>query len=305
LRLPGGTVRLFFSDVEGSTRLVQQLGVEYGGVLGELRWILRVAVADKDGREIDCRADELFAVFGRARDDRGSDNSWRQTSRDLVGDASKLRDLGTYSLRGLDPAERLFQLLTPGLREEFPPLRAESSERPGRRVPDVRLRRSRQPTLEEAAWRVRRLQPEMAAELHVALAELGAELFTAHRATCGAEHLLAEIDRGRLDRPLDKQHEFAVVSQQAQRVGATLQQQILPGLCRRIGGGTSGWTPSAATMTSRDGSPAARSGKRRSFATPGAGRHGTRTKEHMAIWLLILSIVIVLLALGGFGYSRR
>ena len=62
--LPGGTVTLFFSDVEGSTRLVQQLGVEYGGVLGELRWILRVAVADKDGREIDCRADELFAVFG-------------------------------------------------------------------------------------------------------------------------------------------------------------------------------------------------------------------------------------------------
>jgi hypothetical protein len=57
-------VRLFFSDVEGSTRLVQQLGVEYGGVLGELRWILRVAVADKDGREIDCRADELFAGFG-------------------------------------------------------------------------------------------------------------------------------------------------------------------------------------------------------------------------------------------------
>ena len=34
--LPSGTVTLLFADVEGSTRLVQQLGVGYGEVLGEL-----------------------------------------------------------------------------------------------------------------------------------------------------------------------------------------------------------------------------------------------------------------------------
>ena len=272
---------LFFSDVEGSTRLVRQLGDEYATVLGELQRILRVAVADKDGREIDCRADELFAVFGRARDAVAAatavqlalvSHTWpegltvwvriglhtgepavagdvylgldvnraaricaaahggqilvSQTTRDLVGDTSTLRDLGSYSLRGLDQPERLFQLLAPGLRQEFPPPRAESTERRRRRAPKVQLRRSRQPTLEDAAWQVRGLLPEMAPELHGALAELGAELFTAHRATLDAEQFLAEIDRRRLDHRLHDQQQLAVVSQQAQSEVATLQQQI-------------------------------------------------------------------------------
>ena len=66
--LPSGTVTLLFADVEGSTRLVQQLGAGYGGVLGDLRRLLRRAVAEAAGEEVDCRADELFAVFRGARD---------------------------------------------------------------------------------------------------------------------------------------------------------------------------------------------------------------------------------------------
>ena len=35
--LPTGTVTLFFSDIEGSTRLLQQLGERYAEVLAECR----------------------------------------------------------------------------------------------------------------------------------------------------------------------------------------------------------------------------------------------------------------------------
>jgi class 3 adenylate cyclase len=66
--LPSGTVTLLFTDIEGSTRLVQQLGDEYGSVLESHRRLLRDAVRDAGGHEVDCRADELFAVFQRSTD---------------------------------------------------------------------------------------------------------------------------------------------------------------------------------------------------------------------------------------------
>jgi class 3 adenylate cyclase len=39
--LPTGTVTFLFTDVEGSTRLLHELGDEYEGVLAEHRRILR------------------------------------------------------------------------------------------------------------------------------------------------------------------------------------------------------------------------------------------------------------------------
>jgi class 3 adenylate cyclase len=66
--LPSGTVTLLFSDVEGSTLLVQELGAAYQDALAEHREILRAAVASHAGREVDCRADELLACFRRASD---------------------------------------------------------------------------------------------------------------------------------------------------------------------------------------------------------------------------------------------
>jgi len=67
--LPTGTVALLFSDIEGSTRLVQRLGADaYATALAECRKLLRLAVAEHGGYEVDCRADELFAVFSGARD---------------------------------------------------------------------------------------------------------------------------------------------------------------------------------------------------------------------------------------------
>jgi class 3 adenylate cyclase len=66
--LPSGTVTLLFTDVEGSTLLVQELGAAYQYALAGHRQILRDAVASHAGREVDCRADELLACFPRASD---------------------------------------------------------------------------------------------------------------------------------------------------------------------------------------------------------------------------------------------
>ena len=64
--LPHGTVTLFFTDVEGSTELLRRLGEHYGTALEDQRRILRNAVAEHGGTEIDSRGDELFAAFPRA-----------------------------------------------------------------------------------------------------------------------------------------------------------------------------------------------------------------------------------------------
>jgi DNA-binding NarL/FixJ family response regulator/class 3 adenylate cyclase len=64
--LPHGTVTLLFTDVEGSTRLVHELGDDYEGVLVDHQLLLRDAIATAGGREIDCRGDEFFVVFTEA-----------------------------------------------------------------------------------------------------------------------------------------------------------------------------------------------------------------------------------------------
>jgi class 3 adenylate cyclase len=79
--LPSGSVTLMLTDIEGSTGLVQALGEGYPGVLEEVRSLIREAVAGADGYEVDARADEFFAAFGRARDAIGAAV---QVQRDLA-----------------------------------------------------------------------------------------------------------------------------------------------------------------------------------------------------------------------------
>lgn len=55
-----------FTDIERSTALVRSLGADYCNVLSASRARLRRAVADRGGREIECRADEFFGVFDSA-----------------------------------------------------------------------------------------------------------------------------------------------------------------------------------------------------------------------------------------------
>src|SRR4029450_1808252 len=67
VELPNGTVTLLLTDIEGSTQLLRRLGDRYGSALEDHRRILRAAVAEHGGTEIDCRGDEFFAAFPRAR----------------------------------------------------------------------------------------------------------------------------------------------------------------------------------------------------------------------------------------------
>jgi class 3 adenylate cyclase len=66
--LPGGTVTFLFSDVEGSTRLLEQLGERYGDVLRDHRRILRDELEHAAGQEVDTQGDAFFFSFTRARD---------------------------------------------------------------------------------------------------------------------------------------------------------------------------------------------------------------------------------------------
>ena len=66
--IPSGTVTFLFTDIEGSTRLLEQLREQYALVLESQRQILRTAFARWNGHEIDTQGDSFFVVFPRAID---------------------------------------------------------------------------------------------------------------------------------------------------------------------------------------------------------------------------------------------
>ena len=62
--LPRGTVTFLFTDVEGSTRLLHELGAEaYAEALAEHRSLLRAAFALHGGVEVDTQGDAFFVAF--------------------------------------------------------------------------------------------------------------------------------------------------------------------------------------------------------------------------------------------------
>src|SRR3989442_11707488 len=62
--LPSGTVTFLFTDVEGATRLLHELGAEgYSAALLEHRLILREIVARHGGVEVDTQGDAFFVAF--------------------------------------------------------------------------------------------------------------------------------------------------------------------------------------------------------------------------------------------------
>lgn len=66
--LPSGTVTFVFSDIEGSTALLKQLGDRYEAVLADHRRLMRESFTERDGVEIDRQGDAFFFAFSRARD---------------------------------------------------------------------------------------------------------------------------------------------------------------------------------------------------------------------------------------------
>src|SRR5438034_792686 len=86
MTLPTGTVTFLFTDIEGATRLMQELGEAYGG---------QVLVSEATQALVD-----------------GS-----------LPSELTLRDLGTHRLRDLARTEHLFQLVVNGVPDTFPALR--------------------------------------------------------------------------------------------------------------------------------------------------------------------------------------
>jgi len=61
--LPTRTVTLVFTDIEGSTHLLETLGDSYGEVLAEHRRLLRQAFSSHGGVEVDTQGDAFLYAF--------------------------------------------------------------------------------------------------------------------------------------------------------------------------------------------------------------------------------------------------
>src|SRR5215472_4691846 len=67
--LPTGTVTFLFTDIEGSTRLLQRVGGErYGEIRADHERLLRQAWDEHHGHEVDTQGDAFFVTFPRATD---------------------------------------------------------------------------------------------------------------------------------------------------------------------------------------------------------------------------------------------
>lgn len=147
-----------------------------------------------------------------------------QSTRDLVAGSEQTRDLGRYELAGMPEPQRLFQVLVPELRADFPPLRAASAERRRRASLPQRRRRAAAPA--EVGWRIQALLPEVEPELRGALVELGAALFVADRALTTARDRLEGVDQRALARRLEAQRPLAVRSRWGQAHLVSLEAQV-------------------------------------------------------------------------------
>ena len=63
-----GAVTFVFTDIEGSTQLLDRLGADYAAVLTQHHEILRKAIAEFNGHEVDTQGDAFFITFAQAFD---------------------------------------------------------------------------------------------------------------------------------------------------------------------------------------------------------------------------------------------
>ena len=116
-KLPMGTITLLFTDIEGSTQLLEQLGERYQQVLGECRQLSAEGYVGLDVH----RATRIMSAG------HGGQVLLSQTTRDLVEhdlpEGIGLRDLGAHRLKDLQQKSHLFQLVIAGLPADFPSLK--------------------------------------------------------------------------------------------------------------------------------------------------------------------------------------
>jgi class 3 adenylate cyclase len=63
---PTGTVTFLFTDIEGSTKLLDLLGDDYATLLVDQRRIMRGAFTQWHGQEVDTQGDAFLVAFPRA-----------------------------------------------------------------------------------------------------------------------------------------------------------------------------------------------------------------------------------------------
>jgi class 3 adenylate cyclase/ActR/RegA family two-component response regulator len=79
--------------------------------------------ADKDYLGVDVHRAARICFAGH-----GEQILMSAATHGLLPEDFECRDLGTYRLRGLPEPEQIYQLVWPGLKADFPPLRSEASE---------------------------------------------------------------------------------------------------------------------------------------------------------------------------------
>ncbi len=80
--LPHGTVTFLFTDIEGSTRLLQERGDEYPEMLAGHHHVLREEFVRHGGVEVDTQGDAFFVAFAKASDALAA----AAAARDALGD---------------------------------------------------------------------------------------------------------------------------------------------------------------------------------------------------------------------------
>jgi predicted ATPase/class 3 adenylate cyclase len=90
--LPRGTVTFLFTDVEGSTRLLQELGRErYVRALEQHRRLLREAFTSEDGVEVEMQGDSFFFAFARAGDAVRAADAGQRALAEHASEAGSIR----------------------------------------------------------------------------------------------------------------------------------------------------------------------------------------------------------------------
>jgi class 3 adenylate cyclase len=97
--LPSGFVTMLMTDVEESTALVERLGPNFAALIDEMWAVLRVAVTNAGGHEVEARADEFFAVFEAPRSavDAAIEIQRAFASRTFAGDLDVRVRIGVHS----------------------------------------------------------------------------------------------------------------------------------------------------------------------------------------------------------------
>jgi predicted ATPase/class 3 adenylate cyclase len=80
--LPSGTVTFLFTDIAGSTKLLQEHGEAYPDFLAAHRDVVRGALRRHSGVEVDTQGDAFFAAFARASDAAAAADEMRDGLQD-------------------------------------------------------------------------------------------------------------------------------------------------------------------------------------------------------------------------------